>query len=249
MTHYGYVRDLHDERDLHFAGSRPRIIVPTRHDFLAKLPPVFDQGQLGSCTANGSNGALRVVLPGPALSRLFTYWNTRNLEGTVSSDAGGQVRDAVKVLATLGAPPESEEAYVISHFKIKPTAKDYSDALKTKLSAYRRAKTRDDFTQCLAQDMPVVIGFSVPASFESQIVATTGVWVPKTGEKIVGGHCTYLYGYDTDWLAPNAGALKGKSVYHVRNSWGTGWGDSGNFHVPAAFIESAMVSDCWMIEK
>ncbi len=35
-------------------------------------------------------------------SRLFIYYNERVIEGTVSTDAGAQVRDGIKSVATLG---------------------------------------------------------------------------------------------------------------------------------------------------
>jgi C1A family cysteine protease len=65
---------------------------------------VYDQGQLGSCTGNGIAGAIefdqrkqgtREFTP----SRLFIYYNERVIEGTVTQDAGAQIRDGIKAVA------------------------------------------------------------------------------------------------------------------------------------------------------
>ena len=66
-------------------------------DLRSACPPVYDQGQLGSCTANGIAAAIGfdqmkqgvgdVFTP----SRLFIYYNERVMEGTVQSDAGRKI--------------------------------------------------------------------------------------------------------------------------------------------------------------
>jgi hypothetical protein len=54
-------------------------------------------------TAGGVKG-LEAFTP----SRLFIYYNERVIEGTVAHDAGAQIRDGIKAVAKLGAPPEDE---------------------------------------------------------------------------------------------------------------------------------------------
>jgi len=41
-------------------------------------------------------------------SRLFIYYNEREMEGTVSTDAGANIRDGIKSLKTIGAAPERD---------------------------------------------------------------------------------------------------------------------------------------------
>src|SRR5439155_537525 len=72
------------------------------------LPPVFDQGQLGSCTANAVAGAveydakLNGTDPG-ALSRLWIYYYERKIEGSpADQDTGAYGRDGFKVCKTVG---------------------------------------------------------------------------------------------------------------------------------------------------
>ena len=81
--------------------------LPPEADLRAHMPPVYDQGQLGSCTANAIGGAMEYertrqgesdFMP----SRLFIYYNERVVEGTTSSDSGAQIRDGIKVVNTEG---------------------------------------------------------------------------------------------------------------------------------------------------
>ena len=89
---YGWRPQLPDVRDKLYA-ARLTGPLPHEYDLRPSMPPVYDQGQLGSCTGNAIAGAMeyerdRQGLPDFVPSRLFIYYNERALEGTVSSDAG-----------------------------------------------------------------------------------------------------------------------------------------------------------------
>src|SRR5215212_2475258 len=109
----GWLHDKPDERDYIF---RPRVVAPAKLppkvDLRTQFPAIYDQGHLGSCTANALAAAFdfdrhkqgkNYMSP----SRLFIYWNERSLEGHVDSDAGAYIRDGVKVLVKQGASPET----------------------------------------------------------------------------------------------------------------------------------------------
>ena len=56
---YGWRPDLPDHRDLVYATPHPvALALPPSVDLRPKCPPVYDQGQLSSCTANAIAGAL-----------------------------------------------------------------------------------------------------------------------------------------------------------------------------------------------
>ena len=96
---YGWIRDLPDGRDLLYAAPIAALPeLPEKVDLRDKCPPVYDQGQLGSCTANAIGAALQFdqkkegkkdFVP----SRLFIYYNERAIEGTVDADSGAQIRE------------------------------------------------------------------------------------------------------------------------------------------------------------
>ena len=245
---YGWIRDLPDDRDFVYGAPLVRFPqgLPPSVDLRSECPPVYDQGQLGSCTGNGIAGAIefdqrklgnREFTP----SRLFIYYNERVIEGTVSQDAGAQIRDGIKAVATLGAPPETDWPYDIAKFAQRPPPQAYSDAKQDLVSAY--ARVVQDITQmrgCLAEGYPFVFGFTVYESFESASVAQTGVVpMPATGEAVLGGHCVVAVGYDDT-----------KRQFTIRNSWGTGWGLNGYCLMPYEYlINPRLASDFWTIRS
>jgi C1A family cysteine protease len=112
---YGWVHDLPDHRDQLYSAPVPILqALPSLVDLTLKCPSVvYDQGQLGSCTANAIAGAiefdqLKQNLPAVFIpSRLFIYYNERAIEGTVASDSGAQIRDGIKSVAKQGVCPEA----------------------------------------------------------------------------------------------------------------------------------------------
>ena len=51
--------------------------------------------------------------------------------------------------------------------------------------------------QPISSGYPFVVGFTVYDSFESNEVAKTGILpLPSPGEKVLGGHCVLVVGYD-----------------------------------------------------
>src|SRR6516165_12345961 len=103
MAHgYGWVPDLPDQRDHLYAAPPANLAaLPPSADLTAHCPPVYDQGQLGSCTANAIAAAIQFDRMKEGLSdfvpsRLFIYYNERAMEGTIASDSGAQIRDGIK---------------------------------------------------------------------------------------------------------------------------------------------------------
>jgi C1A family cysteine protease len=245
---YGWLPDLPDHRDHLYSVPAPIAAnLPTSVDLRPKCPPVLDQGQLGSCTANAlANAHLFDQMaendPQDQLpSRLFIYWNERDLEGSVKSDSGAQIRDGIKVLAKLGAPPESAWPYDIAKFAVKPPATAYQAALSEVAIGYQRVtQSLPQLKGALAAGFPMVFGFTVYESFESDAVAKTGI-VPMPGptERSLGGHAVMAVGYDDSLQA-----------FRVENSWGPGWGQNGFFTIPYAYLASAdLASDFWTIRQ
>lgn len=243
---YGWLPDLPDQRDLMY--SAPIQIIkklPSKIDLRSKCPKVYNQGALGSCTANALSGAFEFVRKKQRLkdfmpSRLFLYYNERVMQGTVNSDSGAYIRDGIKSLNKSGICPEKEWPYIISKFADKPPKKCYDDALKATIKSYQRL-TNTNLTQlqsCLSQGFPFVFGFTVYESFESQQVARTGIMpMPKPQEKVLGGHAVMAVGYDDS-----------KQAVLVRNSWGTDWGIRGYFYMPYGYITNAnLCDDFWTI--
>lgn len=247
IEHYGWIPQLPDLRDAQL-GIGAVTALPSKVDLRSSghMPPVYDQGQLGSCTGNGISAVVDFEnhrLDGKFLtpSRLWVYYQERVIEHTVPQDAGAQIRDGIKAVSKLGVCPESEWPYDISTFADKPPQRDYTDALKDRVLTYKAApQDLQSLKAVLAGGLPVVFGFTVYASFESADVARTGIVpMPSPSEQILGGHCTVLAGYDD-----------AVDRFLVRNSWGTGWGQSGYFEMPYLYTTSrSLASDFWVVEQ
>jgi C1A family cysteine protease len=174
---YGWVHELPDARDYLYSAPLFRFPggLPTAVDLRQECPPVYDQGQLGSCTANGIAGAIefdqgkqgnKQFVP----SRLFIYYNERAMEGTVNQDSGAQIRDGIKSVAKLGAPPETDWPYDIQKFAQKPPQQAYTDGLQDLVSSYARVpQVLQQMQGCLASGYPFVFGFTVYESFERSL--------------------------------------------------------------------------------
>lgn len=84
------------------------------------MPAVYDQGNLGSCTAQAFCAAYQYIKPQLQGARLFLYYNTRQIEGTVPYDSGATLYGTVKSITEYGVSPESNWPYVIKNFRVKP---------------------------------------------------------------------------------------------------------------------------------
>jgi hypothetical protein len=59
ISHYGWLPDLPDHRDhLYAAPAEITAKLPANVDLRTRCPSVYDQGQLGSCTANAISANL-----------------------------------------------------------------------------------------------------------------------------------------------------------------------------------------------
>ncbi len=247
IQRYGWIPDLPDARDHLFAApAAVMIALPPRIDLRDQCPPVYDQGQLGSCTANAIAAALqfdqkkqhiREFVP----SRLFIYYNERVIEGTVGSDSGAMLRDGIKSVNNSGACSEDKWAYDIARFIEPPPDDVRAAALENRAVAYQSLpQIPGQLKGCLASGYPFVFGFSVYASFESPEVAQSGnVPMPASTEAQLGGHAVLAVGYDDT-----------SQTFLVRNSWGPAWGMSGYFTMPYAYlVDHTLATDFWTIRQ
>jgi C1A family cysteine protease len=248
VRNYGWKKDKVDHRDLFHNFFISKVHASIKHvDLRNMCPPVYDQGELGSCTANAIAGAYQFdeikekEQSNFTPSRLFIYYNERKLEGSVNVDAGAEIRDGIKTINQIGVCPETLWPYDISKFKDEPPANCYDVAKNHKSVEYKQVlQDLQQMKQCLINGYPFVIGISVYESFESKEVAKTGtVPMPKHNEKFLGGHAMLCVSYDDN-----------KKVFGCRNSWGSDWADKGNCYLPYEYLlDPNLASDFWTVTK
>jgi len=250
IARYGWRRDRLDHRDYMYRPTA--IALPPAVDLHAKAPPIYDQGQLGSCTANAIAAAFDFVrgkegLPFITPSRLFIYFNERAIEGTVGVDAGAEIRDGLHTLGWNGVCTEADWPYDITKFADEPPIGDFTNALEHRAYAYRSidGTALSVLKTCLASGLPFVFGFSVFQQFENIDPATIPiVELPNPADEPIGGHAVCAVGYDNAMQA-----------VLCRNSWGTGWGTgwsdptlNGHFWMPYTYItDSDLCADFWTV--
>ena len=179
------------------------------------VPVVFDQGQLGSCTANAVEACAQYAVglhngtKARRRSRLDIYYGERMLEGQpADEDTGAYGHDGFTFLQQTGALLESVWPYNISTFSGPPPPGKRS---KLGLSVKAVPQNQEAVQQVLSNRQTVAFGFTVYESFEESRTLSTGIVpVPKSGEQQLGGHEVLAVGY----LQAYPGYVL------VRNSWG-----------------------------
>lgn len=243
----GWIPDLPDFRD-HLYQNLRIVSQPQTVDLRSDMPPVYDQGPIGSCTANAIAAAIeyRLIAEGAAPwtpSRLFIYYNERAIEGTIDYDAGASLRDGFITINRQGACHASKWPYHASNYRSEPPPAAYDDARFHRALKYQRlGRNLFELQSALAEGRPFVFGATLYDSFMSKAVEATGIVpMPSADEKPVGGHAMFCVGYK--------GYSSSTARFIVRNSWGAKWGDAGYCYIPAAYLlHPNLCDDFWTVD-
>jgi len=213
-------------------GIAPQSTLPFLIDLRPKCSPVSDQGEMNSCVAFAVIGAMEYLENVQnnstiSLSQQFVFYNERMLEGTTATDSGTYIEDGINVITEYGACELSLCPYNQDNLYTKPSVEAYADAVKRKALRYSRvSQDQTSVMTSLANGYPVIFGFLAYSSFESQVVAQSGIVpMPDPKETMVGGHCVCIVGYDLN-----------TQMFLIRNSWGASWGISGYCWMPFAYV-------------
>ena len=264
IAHYGWRRDRLDPRDRIYNLEQrieTGVALPDQLDISGEMPPIYNQGQLGSCTANATAALLQHMQlkqgepeGASAPSRLFIYYEERRIEGQpLDKDTGAEVRDGIKVLASEGAPPENDWPYSDANpgrFQEQPPQNVYDDAKKYEAVEYQRiliGQPGAPMRTAISNHFAIAFGFPVPAQFEdaSWNPATTYLPLPDPKAQFVGGHAVVVVGYD---FTMQRFAVP---VFKIRNSWSVSWGDQGHFYMDYRWFDPwrQLADDLWVITR
>lgn len=248
---YGWKPDPPDDRDIRFgvahAAAAQLEALPESADLQSACPPVYDQGNLNSCTANSIAAALEFdqIKQGVAdpfvPSRLFVYYNTRAGEGDADKDEGSGIRDGIKSVGDQGACQEPTWPYDEARVFDRPSEGSYTEAQNYQAISYSRLdQDLTQFKQCLVSGFPFAFGFTVYGNFDTPQTRETGhVDLPQVDDGEHPGHAVLAVGYDdaNQWFL-------------VRNSWGPDWGLQGYFTMPYGYLlDERLAGDFWTIRS
>lgn len=183
------------------------------------------------------------------VSRLFEYYATRKIQGTINTDSGASNRDSIKAAASYGVVDEKLWPYDINKFKVNPPTNVWTEAVKHKITSYHAITEGDIETmKCsVASGFGVGFGFAVYTYFLTSDMAKKGLLcLPKGTESLQGYHAVCIVGYDDDKVMPDGS----KSAFLVRNSWGKTWGLEGYFWVSCNYLANTRLAfDFWVVQS
>lgn len=213
-----------------FAALRPEVLIE-------HLPPVYDQGSVGSCTAQALACAVEALLPragyaAERLDRAALYRRERDMIGTPYEDSGAILADGVEVLR-LGWEPESLEPAPF----FDRSWREPPPALPATAPRLVSAEALDFDALTIATEIdaghPVVVGLSVTDQWERAFGAEA---LPEPGGHVIGGHAVALVGFRLD-----------RRCWVVQNSWGPGFGIGGRILLPWAWTEMPWAGEAFAL--
>ena len=249
---HGLRPDLADVRDKHFRTDHLRIgkfrqtikamLLPKRVDLRnEKNPPIYDQGDLGSCTAQATAGMLGHLTNDlgygvELFSRLFMYGNARSWS---RSDDGAMLRDVIKGVDRYGVPMETMWPHDLNRWQDKPPQAVWDAAYHREKIEYFRLDTLHGMRINLYEGFPFIFGIAVYPSFRSPLPPDYLIPMPGLYESPEGGHALCMMGYDDD-----------KQAMLFRNSWGDDWGDKGYGWLPYKYVTNPdLLMDAWTVRS
>ncbi len=222
MTLTGAIKDKLDSRDYpigDYLVSTEEL--PKKVDWSGEMLAVRDQGQEPACVAFAAAAVKESEEHEGQLSPRFLYERIKQPQG------GAFPRDAMKVLADLGVPPEVCQPY-FPNSPTQPCANALTLAKPNRVKGYARLNTIDEMKRCLYESGSFVAAFYINDSWmspENSIV--------KAGGNILGGHAVAICGYDNE-----------AQTLTFKNSWGENWGLKGFGKISYSDAISSLM-DAW----
>jgi C1A family cysteine protease len=206
---------------------------------------ILDQGDIGSCVANSFALNISYITKNNInLSRLLLYALSRIKDNTqLSIDSGTTIKSTGSSITNYGTCPEVIYPYNsvnVFNYKSLPPLVAFQNSKLFKSFSYTFISKGSNYLNNIkavfnTYNVPIIFGFMVYDSFMSESVAKTGrVPMPDLKkEKLQGGHCMNLIGYDDT-----------KKIFICANSWGVEWGDKGFCYMPYTYIlNTSLASD------
>jgi papain like protease len=167
-----------------------------------------------------------------AISARDIYNETRAKAGTLDTDSGVVIAEALEFLKNTGAVEERAWPYRSGDYKIPPPP-SLANEKRYKIADIKKIVTLEELKNAL-QSGPVITGVQAYESLWSEAVATTGVIsMPKPKERRDVGLSFSVVGYDD-----------AKKLLKFQHSWGTEWGDRGYGYLPYDYFREQSY-DCF----
>ena len=203
---------------------------------LSYLPPILNQGNWGTCVVNAFSFTVsKQTTSNIVLSRLFLYNICRSIDySPLNRDNGTTIRTACQAITNYGVCKENIYPYVSAYFSTLPSLIAFQNSKRFRQFTY--LFINQDLTSIknslVTYNSPIIFGIMIYPSFMS---SKNGI-IPMpdlTKERLLGGHCITIVGYDDS-----------TQMFMCSNSWGTSWGSKGYCYIPYGYItNSKLASD------
>lgn len=227
--------------DLKTSGS-----IPSSVDHSANIPPVGNQGSIGSCVgwATGyyyktyqeyEDYGWSVIDQNHIFSASFVY---NHING--GADYGAFFEDAFKLLLDNGCATIKEMPY--GNIYSWPSEQIYRNALKYRSDEFfyfdvSNMSGIQQLKQHIADGHCAVLGIDVYPNFDNIQNYNYNYCSADLSGSSRGGHAVTIIGYDDNRVTHD-----GTGAFKLVNSWGTNWGQGGFFWMSYTAVMDAIIS-------
>ncbi len=210
-----------------FTGTTPSSLDWRNYNGYNYVTPVRDQGNCGSCWAFATAAALESnVLIVNGISALNLAEQILLSCSGAGSCNGGYIDGASNFIRDTGLPPESYYPYTAANGQCSSAATGWQNAT-SEITSWHWVTTTSPTVDAIKNDLntygPLVTTMVVYSDF---FYYSGGVYQYTSGTK-QGGHAILIVGYDDTG-----------QYFIVKNSWGSGWGESGYFKIAYSQLTS-----------
>lgn len=225
--------------------KRPRPRPPSSWSLKEYWPVIYDQGQIGSCTANAFC-AMYIFLRRPQFnpSRLYSYYKARlllNPNGPIT-DSGSYIITNYIASTEYGISKEECWPYKTENVNIAPS--ECGIKIKTNTECYKLPldNMHTNIVEAISKNKPVGLEIFVYNSmFDTDKTGKVPTPNPVNyfdtndpRDAFIGGHAVVIVGYDDN-----------KKIYTIANSWGEGWADKGFCYIKYDYITDLFVQNLY----
>lgn len=220
--------------------------LPASYDLSAKMPPVDNQGQQGSCVAWAVAYAARSYFNATAKSLNYVGTDGKRNDEAVFSPAfvynqvkasgcgaGSYISDALNLLQNVGVCSWKVMPYNANDCNTQPTVEQKQQAANFKIKKWGRVPiTVNSLRKYLYYDYAIIIAQRTDKHFDYPSEKdASGEYVLKTytGEGSRSGHAMVMVGYDDN-----------RKAFKIQNSWSTGWANKGFIWLSYDIVEQAI---------